>query len=196
MLEIYKHKVYSMPDYKFFKPKREKFFPAVMAAGAVLFIIMSATLGWEVALISWWAFVMLSALLPLFWIGVGNKLWYFKIIAGLFPRTRVVQLMDFQGTVTHNLALIQDDGRTMTTFVFHQNRIGPLVLHENGLVTGPCHGETYVMFWQPTRKQDLMMWLLQDPVVIFQDVAQGEHKTYKSLKQKYHDARKPWQPPE
>jgi hypothetical protein len=37
---------------------------------------------------------------------------------------------------------------------------------------------------------------LQDPVVIFQDFAQGERKTYKSLKQKYHDARKPWQPPE
>ena len=185
-----------MPTYKFFTPKREKFFPVVMAASVVLFIILLVTLGFEIALMSWWVFVMLSSMVPLFWIGVGDKLWYFKIISCLFPLTRVVQLMDFQGNVTHNLALMQDDGRTLTTFVYHQNRIGPLVLHENGLVTGPRHGETYVMFWQPTRKQDLMMWLLQDPVLIFEDFARGDSRTYKSLQQKYRDARKPWKTPE
>lgn len=193
MLEIYKHKVYSMPDYKFFKPIREKFFPVVIAASVVLFMTLSVTLGLEIALISWWAFVMISSLLLLFYITFGDKLWYFKIIARLCPQTRIVQLMDFQGTVTYNLALMQDDGRTMTAFVYHHTRVGPLVLHENGLVTGPRHRETHIMFWQPVRKQDLMMWLLQDPVLIFEDFAQGELVTYKSLQQKYNHAHKPWQ---
>ena len=137
-----------------------------------------------------------TTLMPLFMVGMtmSEKLWYFRFRAFFNKNYKVVQLLDYTGNISYALALKQKHSDKLTTFIYHRTRVGPLVLHENGLVTEPDHGETYVMFWQPTNRQDFMMWLLKDPICDFgkvQDTMRGgAREAY--LRECYQQAPKPW----
>lgn len=140
---------------------------------------------------------ILTALMPMFilWMGFSDKLWYFRVLTFFNKNYRVVELLDYQGKITHNLALRQKNSQKLTTFIYHGTRVGPLVLHENGLVTEPNHKETYIMFWQPYDKQELMMWLLREPLIDFNKINEPppDHRNvFLYILATYRHAPKPW----
>ena len=159
-------------QYKFFGNPLVHFFGTIICGTAVVGAGSAVLWGPE-------AFILVlsitTTLIPLFMVGMvmSEQLWYFRFRAFFNKNYKVVQLLDYTGNLSYALALKQK---------------------QNGLVTEPDHDETYVMFWQPNNRQDLMMWLLKDPICDFgkvQDTMRGgAREAY--LRDCYQQAPKPW----
>lgn len=180
--------------YKFFGNPLSQFFGGLVVLAVVVTAVSVAVGGWPASVIIG---PVISGILPIFfvWMTIGEKLWYFRMWAFFNRKYRVVELLDYQGRITHALALKQPNSDKFTAFVHFCTRVGPLVLHENGLVTQPNHTESYIMFWQPYDKQDLMMWLLKGPLIDFHKV-QIPPPEYRNaflyIMATYRQAPKPW----
>lgn len=180
-------------QYKFFGNPLVHFFGTIICGMAVAGAGSAVLWGPE-------AFILVlsitTTLIPLFMIcmTMTEQLWYFRFRAFFNKNYKVVQLLDYTGNLSYALALKQKHSDKLTTFIYHRTRVGPLVLHENGLVTEPDHDETYVMFWQPNNRQDLMMWLLKDPICDFGKVqdTMGGSTAFAYLRDCYQQAPKPW----
>lgn len=181
-------------QYKFFGNPLLQFFGSMAAIAVVLTAGAVAIAGLPAGLVG---LSVLTVLMPMFLLrmGISDRLWYFRMWTFINKKYRVVELLDYQGKITHNLALRQKNSQKLTTFIYHGTRVGPLVLHENGLVTEPNHKETYIMFWQPYDKQELMMWLLREPLIDFNKINEPppDHRNvFLYILATYRHAPKPW----